>query len=114
MTLQDLAVKHDYYCHESNYYSNEAREIYASFEAFYSDWNDADVDMNLVFRWDVKQVDEDTVEAGYYAQIFIIQQRKGIFVPVVIEKIEENNVPLFLQFLKPHLEKLKKNWLPLV
>ena len=36
MTLKDLAVKHDYYASDSNYYSENATTTYDSWEEFYS------------------------------------------------------------------------------
>ena len=58
MTLKDLAVEHDYYCHDSNYYSNDAGGEWNTWSDFYKEYNDADIDMNLIFRYDVAKVDE--------------------------------------------------------
>ena len=110
LTLKDLAVNHDYYCSDSNYYSNDASLYYETFSDFYDEFNDADVDMNLVFRWDLKFLEENN---EYYLEIFQMKQRKGIFTPIHIEVFEEKDIPLFLEYLKPHIEKLKSIWKPL-
>lgn len=109
MNLEDLAVDHDYYCSESNYYSNNASERYETFPDFYKEFGNADVDMNLVFRWDLRQADDKS----YSMEIFIIQQRKGIFKPCLISRFEEKDIELFLKYITPHIEKLKRIWIPL-
>jgi len=110
LTLQDLAVDHDYYCSDSNYYSNEASLKYDTFADFYEEFHDADVDMNLVFRWDLKEREESK---RHYLEIFQMKQRKGVFTPIYIAYFDEKDIPLFLEYLKPHIEKLKSIWQPL-
>lgn len=116
MKLKDLAIEHPYYCSESNYYSNEAATKYNSMSDFIDDFKDADIDMNLVFRWDVHQnrdYDTDELINGYYAEVFMMHQRKGIFHPIYISEITEEEVQPFIEYLKPHLECLMKLWQPL-
>lgn len=110
MTLKDLAIDHDYYAHDSNYYSNEAGGVYDTWKEFYEEFKDADVDLNLVYRWDIKK--RDDVES-YYMQIVIIGQRKGIYAPWRIDNVFEEDVPEILEYLRPHLEKLISIWQPL-
>ena len=110
LTLKDLAVDHDYYCSDNNYYNNDGSLKYDTFNDFYSEFKDADIDMNLVFRWDLNQI-EETKE--YYLEIFQMKQRKGIFTPIHIELFEEKDIPLFLEYMKPHIDKLKSIWTPL-
>jgi hypothetical protein len=109
MEFKDLLAKHDYYCSESNYHSNESGETHEDWESFYNEWKDADIDMNLVFRWDIK-TDEDS--GGYFMNVFIMQQRKGIFYPVLIENIVESDFNSIVSFLTPHFNKLKSIWYP--
>lgn len=108
LTLKDLAIDHDYYCSDTNYYSNQASLNYRNFSSFYEEFGEADIDMNLVFRWDLKKHDNKS----YYLNIYIIQQRRGIFTPVFIDYFEEKDIPLFIKYLKPHIKKLRKNWEP--
>jgi hypothetical protein len=109
MTLKDLAIDHDYYCSESNYYSNEAAQHYKTFKNFISEMGESDVDMNLVFRWDIKLLDDQT----YTCDIFIMQQRKGRFMPFSIDLIEEDDVPAFIDYVKKHFNKLLSIWKPI-
>jgi len=109
MTLKDLSLEHSYYASRSNFYSNEAQMNFRDWEGFYEEFSDADVDMNLVFRWDVFFENED----GYSMQIIIIAQRKGIYMPIIIESLKEENVPQIVSYLKPHFERLQDNWNPL-
>lgn len=108
LTLRELCIKHDYYCSDNNYYSNQAALYYDTFSDFYSEFRDADVDMNLVFRWDVKESSKGT----HLLQIFMMNQRNGIYRPIYISVFNENDVELFVKYLKPHIEKLKSIWKP--
>ena len=109
MTLKDLAIDHDYYASDSNYYSESATTTYDSWKEFYSTNKNADIDMNLVYRWDINQDDD-----GEYSMLLvIIGQRKGLYRPVIINSILEENVEQVKEFLKPHFEKLISIWKPL-
>lgn len=108
MNLKDLAVDHDYYCSETNYFSNECSLQYDTVEEFLDHWGDADIDMNLAFRWDVYEQDN----GEYYAIVFFMLQRKGIFKSATIQSITEDDVESFVNFLKPHHEKLQNIWRP--
>lgn len=103
LTLKDLAIDHDYYCSDNNYYS------YETFADFYEEFHDADVDRNLIFRWDVKEREESK---RHYLELFMMQQRKGIFKPIYIALFDEKDVELLAKYLKPHIEKLKSIWKP--
>ena len=110
MNLKDLAIDHDYYTSGSNYYSNDASGHYNTWADFYEEFHDADIDMNLVFRWDIYKREESK---RYYMQIIIIAQRKGIYMPIHIDYVDEQDVPQIEQFMKPHFEKLLSIWQPL-
>jgi len=110
MNLKDLAVRHDYYASESNYYSQEATGNYETWNDFYEEFNDADIDMNLIYRWDITETEE---KEKYSMFVVIIAQRKGIYMPIFIDSVEEKDVPQIKAFLKPHFEKLLRIWNPL-
>jgi len=110
MTLKDLAVKHDYYCADSNYYSTDASVSYEGWDDFLYDYADADIDMNLVFRWDIKKKEESD---DYEVEIFIIHQRKGLFTPITISYIGESDTETFVAFMDKHWKKLQQIWTPL-
>ena len=112
--LKDLLVEHDYYCSESNYYSNDAANTWENWENFHDEYKNADVDMNLVFRWDLKEKineDGDKIE-GYCMEVFMIHQRKGIFAPHIIENVNESDLENIKSYLQPHFDKLKSIWTP--
>lgn len=110
ITLKDLAENHDYYASGQNFYSNEASGHFNTWADFYEEFHDADIDMNLVYRWDIKQREESK---RYYMQIIVIGQRKGLYLPQHIDYVDEIDVPQIIQFLKPHFEKIQKIWMPL-
>lgn len=114
-TLKKLSVHHPYYCSDSNYFSGEANQEYETMTEFLAEYSDADIDMNLIFRWDIKPVDEELskITSRYYAYVFIIKQRKGIFSPIWIKSINEEEAILFEELVKKHWEKLRQIWEPI-
>jgi len=111
ITLQSLAIKHPYYCSDSNYYSNEASQVYETWKDFYEEFGQADKDYNLCFRWDIKKNDE--TDQNYYMEVFYMLQRKGNFIPVMIKKVEESDVPAILKFLQEYWNAVQKLWQPI-
>lgn len=110
MTLEELSTKHDYYCSDSNYYSNDPSGRYATWADFYEEFHDSDIDMNLIFRWDIGKRDNSN---RYFCQIFMIHQRKGIFSPIYIDYMDESDVDSFVQLIKQHWDKLTSIWTPI-
>lgn len=110
MTLKELSVEHPYYASDSNYFSNDASTEWTTFSDFYEEYKDADVDMNLIYRWDIAQREESK---RYYAKIFIIGQRKGIYAPHYISYIDETDVPNFIELVSKHKKVLLELWQPL-
>jgi hypothetical protein len=108
MKFNDLLLDHDYYASDSNYYSNDAGQKWNTFQDFYDEYQDADIDMNLIYRWDIKKDDDENL----YMEIFIIHQRKGIYAPHFIESVSESDFENIQKLLQPHLDKLAKIWLP--
>jgi hypothetical protein len=107
--LELKETNHSYYCSESNYYSNEAYDEFDTWEDFKFGWLDKDLtldhDLNLCFRYDVLKY-EDKFELD----LFFIQQRKGIFYPVVIKSITEEDLSEINTFLKSAWEYHKNQW----
>jgi len=116
-TLKQLAAaNHPYYCSESNYYSNDAAMHFDTATDFLDCFEGYDIDLNLCFRWDVRENmnDDDTAGLGtYYAEVFIMLQRKGIFKPCSIKSIGEHEVGRFVEYLHKHHEVLLRMWNPL-
>lgn len=108
MKFNDLLQEHDYYCSDNNYYSNDAGSKWDTFQDFYNEYRNADIDMNLIFRWDIKKSDVGNL----YMEIFMIHQRKGIFAPHYINFVSENDFEDIKFLLQKHLNKLAAIWLP--
>ena len=53
-------------------------------------------------------------KTGYEMNIFIMQQRKGSFTPIVIEKITKKDLPKINEYLLKHYNRIKKLWNPLI
>lgn len=115
-TLERLAVKHPYYCSESNYYSNDASMEFESMSDFLDDFESCDVDMNLCFRWDIRKKTDcygDDAGEGYCAEVFLLLQRKGIFRPCSIGSVSEEEAVRFEQYAIRHYKQLQSIWRPL-
>lgn len=108
--LKELAVDHPYYCSESNYYSREPGETYQTMTDFLNEFEDADVDMNLCFRWDIYQKENSE---RFYGEVFLMLQRKGIFMPCRIDDISEQEVDRFEVYAKKHFATLMAMWAPI-
>ena len=115
MTLKELSIDHPYYCSDSNYYSNEPSQDFETMTDFLSKYQDADIEMNLIFRWDIKKRDDELSEktGRYYAQVYIIAQRKGIFTPCYIKHINQEEADLFVSLAMKHWDKLEAMWRPI-
>lgn len=111
-TLKRLAVDHPYYCSDSNYYSNDAGETWETMTDFLAEFESCDEDMNLCFRWDIKERDEEN-PGRYYAEVFIMHQRKGIFAPHHIKHINEAEAVRFRAYAERHWKVLQAIWMPI-
>lgn len=116
--LKKLAeVDHPYYASDNNYYTNDWPEEHDTMTDFLDEFEDADIDMNLVYRWDITPYDgyhtDKVIEGKYRAQVTIIGQRKGIFGPHIIESITEDEVERFVAYITKHWEHLQKIWAPI-
>lgn len=109
MKIADIAIDHDYYSSGSNYYSNEARVAFSHWPAFIDEFGDADEDMNLCYRWDVYRDDHDR----FYMEISMMRQRKGIYTPIHIGSVTDEDVPSIIEYLGRHWAKLQRLWCPI-
>ena len=116
MTLEQLAVDHAYYCSDSNYYSNDASATFDTWDDFMAEMGESDLDYNLCFRFDIhktdKEDDTNSELSDYHASIFMMQQRKGKFVPILINEIKESDAKSIINWLTPRWRYLKKLWEP--
>ena len=101
---------HPYYASDSNYYSNEASAVWETASDFLDEFDDADVDMNQVFRFDIEP--KDGVENQWRALVVIIGQRKGLYIPQTIKSISADELVRFESYLAKHWENMQKLWTP--
>lgn len=112
--LKDLSVDHPYYCSDSNYYSREAGAEWETMAEFLDEFEDADEDMNLVFRWDLgTRTDSGEDHGRYDASVFLMHQRKGLFSPHYIKHVNESEAERFKAYLEKHWKRLKEIWEPI-
>ena len=101
---------HPYYCADSNYYSNKASEHFDTVTDFLNEFESADIDMNLCFRFDIKAHDNGTL----YAEFFLVLQRKGIFKPVYCQSYNPETESYRLEaYLKSHFAALTALFTPI-
>jgi len=114
--LKNLSIDHPYYASDSNFYSNEASTRWETMTEFLDEFECCDIDMNLIYRWDFhnRSDDEDGSKVGrYYAEIFIIKQRKGIYAPQHINHVNEKEAERFVKFAAKHWQRLQEMWKPI-
>lgn len=115
-------VDHAYYCNHGNYYSNECGAHFKRWQDFEEAEGDADIDMNLVFRWDWSETREDEGTGSNYTgddyyrngelAIFFVGQRKGLFRYATVEVCRADE-PRVIAYLTPRLKHLMELWAPL-
>lgn len=119
-------VDHPYYCNEGNWFSNsdKCHAHYNRWQDFLSEQGDADLDMNLVFRFDwIPPYEDDDSEKPiawqgdeYYRdsilKLFYMGQRKGLYrwATVDVCRKDEQAVREWLQVRWNHMRTL---WEPL-
>lgn len=112
---------HPYYCNQGNYFKNGCNSEFASWSDFLFDEGDADLDMNLVFRWDWEITGEDgepakPSEDRHYKDgtllLFYMGQRKGLFRYCKVS-VCQNDEPSVRVWLQTRFDHMKKLWEPL-
>jgi hypothetical protein len=119
-------VEHPYYCSGTNYYvsSDRADETvftYKSWPEFLTEMADADLDMNLLFRWDwqegekhgVKPFNGDIYYRNGRLKLFYMAQRKGFHTCAMVDVCRADE-PSVIGYLKPRLTHLLSLWAPLI
>ena len=99
MNLKELASNDKPY-----YGSGTYEEEYETFKDFYEDMKSYDVDLNLVYRFDVIQNDDKT----YRLDLFTILQRKGRCNDHYVKVFKEADIPLLKKYLEPHQKVCKQ------
>lgn len=96
-------------CNADNFHSRKAKLIYKTFDEFYDEFSTADINYNWIFRWDVKQREDNT----YFCELHMIQQRKGAYTPILIELLREEDEIELLDYLQAHRDYMQDIWAPL-
>ncbi len=118
-------VKHPYYCNEGNYYARGTITRHDRWQDFIDDMGDADMDLNLLFRWDWESPHEDDDpqkpinwqgDENYRdctLKLFFMGQRKGAYFCCIVHvcRADEPNVYEYLRVRGEHLLKL---WSPVM
>lgn len=110
---------HPYYMSEGNYYALDCHTEWESLDRFLDEYRDADVDMNLVIRWDWREgadwglADYNGSDTDRFARlmIFIVGQRKARLHSHEI-KVCRNDEPAARTYLKKHAARIAENWVP--
>lgn len=118
MKLQE--TNHSYYCSDSNYYvggyDNFGRCEHKTWDDFKSEWlltnETLDDDLNHLFRFDIKENEEQLNKGikSFQLNLYFILQRKGIYRPVIIEEIKEEDMKEIEEFLKQRWNYMKNQW----
>ncbi len=111
MNTQKLwETEHPYYCSGDG-------EDFQSWQDFIDEWDDADMDMNLLFRFDFLDK-EDYLDTWDFApdekllRLCYIHQRKGYTSAQTI-KVQESDEPIIRAWLQTRFDYLKTLWTPL-
>lgn len=114
-------VKHRYYCNEGNYFSNDCHFKYESWADFLDEMGDADMDYNMVYRWDWSETDHETDESNFNGDVyyrngelllFYMGQRKAKAISCEI-KVCRADEQAVIDFLKPRWEYMHAMWAPI-
>ncbi|MED3625651.1 hypothetical protein P4478_00200 [Bacillus subtilis] len=116
-------TNHYYYCSDSNFYvgnangENYGSAIHETWKDFKEKWfmssGEIDHDYNHCFRYDIDHpLDENDneIKDKYYMKLYMMHQRKGRFIPVLIRNITEDDMPEIEQFLKSCWDYLCHQW----
>lgn len=108
-----FSAEHSYYCSSSNFRTSEYPLTFPSWGDFLVEFKDSDMDLNLVFRWDVWPKDDaDEKKDTFTLEVFILKQRKGEFMPCVVT-VRRDDETSIVDFLRPRWEHMKALWEPL-
>jgi hypothetical protein len=104
---------HPYYCATGCHFERGCHLTHESWSAFVAVWGTSDEDMNLLFRWDWKEDEDDNgIPTGEHRlSLFYFLQRKGypISHEVTVTKADEPAVREWLAGKWKHMQRL---WSP--
>lgn len=111
---------HPYYMTEGNFFSRDCHTDWESLTLFLEEFGDADIDYNLVVRWDWREgsdwglADYNGSDTDRIAELKVqmVHQRKAILASHSI-KVCRNDAPEARAYLEKHAKRLAENWAPL-
>lgn len=116
-------VDHPYYCNEGNYFApgnEQPTTHYRSWAEFVEAEADSDFDMNLLFRFDWYEGEDQELapfngDVNYrngQLRLFWMGQRKGLYRWSTVEVCRADE-PAVIDFLRPRMAHLLSLWEPL-
>lgn len=116
--------KHPYYCTEGQYFANQSEHRtvweFKSWAEFIVEMGDADMDYNMLFRWDWHEGEDHELAPFngdvYYRNgkllLFFMVQRKGFHSCSIVDVCRADE-PAVIEYLTPRLAHLMSLWAPL-
>lgn len=100
-------VDHPYYCEESNFYKAGLVGEFASWQTFIDEC-EHDVDLNLLFRWDWTQFEDE----GDTLRLHFMTQRKGAYRSAIVS-VTKDNERAVREYLAERWAHMMTLWAPL-
>jgi hypothetical protein len=101
-------IDHPYYCS-----TNEDGDSYDSWDEFVDNMDDADLDLNLLFRFDWHLAEDVNPEIEQdELKLFYVAQRKGYVFECTV-MVNKEDEPRIIEWLKIRLAYLNSIWQPL-
>lgn len=116
LTLEDIAVDHSYFCSMQNAFNSQIGLTFENWESFFKEWGEYDLDLALLFRWDIKERSDevDQLKFGkFYMELFLLKQKRGVFVPIYIRSVVEENVDEITTYLNTRYIHIHQLWQPI-
>lgn len=117
-------VKHPYYCNEDHYFGtgscsySDMHPSHHSWDEFVSGMGKANMDLNLLFRWDWEEpedrpADRDDNYRDGELQLTYFYQRKGFHIRHTVQ-VCRSDEPAVIDFLRQHAQHLVRLWEPIL
>lgn len=118
-------TNHPYYCEMSNYDSTDEPESYATWDDFLQEYKGADKDYNFIFRFDILESEQffnrhpdgykegatEIKDGDLELHLYMMQQRRGKYVPILVRWLEKKDMPGVCDFLKGYYDYIQTLWI---
>lgn len=103
---------HPYYAAEGNYFDNSCHLDYDSWADFEDEEAGADIDYNLVYRWDWREGEDWEIPPGEaHFCVYFIGQRKALARSATV-KVKREDEPAIIAYLLPRYQRIREIWAP--